>query len=199
MPPIPDDPWIVHATERSGFEPERFHALGVVNYRWQHAERSLRAFLADLADIEWYTAWAIIHDMGDIALSHSIRELLNQKQDLSADLKDVTTFALKLYDINRINRNQLTHFTPLAAGSNVTLLRIKGPRHEPQTIPASLQDIRRIADDITTLGAFLGGVGNVLGWEYGKRRAPAKYQGAAPALPSRPPLPEMLWKPPPQN
>jgi hypothetical protein len=40
-------------------------------------------------------------------------------------------FGLKLYDANRINRNQLIHFAPSSlAGNDMT--RLKGPRFNPE-------------------------------------------------------------------
>lgn len=186
-----DDSWIAAVTKATGFEPDRFHALGVVNYRWQQAEHILRFFTIFLADIEITKARAIVHDIGDIALSNSIHELLRQNKTLSKDFREATVYALKIYDINRINRNQLSHFLPMPAGSTVTLRRMKGPRFNPQTIQASVEDIRRVADDIVILTKFLRGLSHIL--------SALNVQHPPPALPDKPPLPEMLWKPPPQG
>jgi hypothetical protein len=195
----PNDPWIVEATKKSGFDPERFHALGVVNFRWQSAERSLCHILTSLANLDTYTGWAIVHDMGDIYISNTIQELLNLAPTLSASSVEDMKYALKLYDVNRINRNQLTHFQTFAAGGTVELMRMKGPRFDLHNINASLGEIRRVADDILTLKTFLHRASAPIEWQLRKLRNPASDPGAQPPSPDRPALPKTLWQPRPQG
>ena len=105
---------------------------------------------------------------------------------------DAIEHCLKVYDINRLNRNQLTHFLP-SAFTNSDLARLKGPRFDPQPIPDTLEDMRRVADEVILLVNYLGGIVNLIN----KRQVSEKPDRILPSLPDKPPLPERLWKPPP--
>lgn len=190
MPPLADDPWIA---ANSPIAPEKLHALGVVNFRWQSAEFGLRALLILASGMRTDTAWAIIHNMGDIALSTAIEQIVETSK-LPDDLKEAIDYALKIYDINRLNRNQLTHFLPSAIrGSDLS--RMRGPSYDPQPIADSLEDIRRVAKDIWELLGYLTGLLNVLAWRLYRSLHPHPME-PMPPLPDRPALPESVWKPP---
>lgn len=193
MPPLDDDAWI---TANSQIAPEKLHALGVVNFRWNSAEFGLRTLLILVSRMPTDTAWAIIHDMGDIALSNSIRQIVKTGH-LPDDLKEAIRYGLDIYDICRLNRNHLTHFVPSALrGSD--LPRVKGPVFEPQPIADSLEDIRRVAKEVEELLGYLSGLLNVLAWRLYNSLQPQSAE-AVPPLPDRPPPPSRLWKPPPPD
>jgi hypothetical protein len=155
--------------------------------------------LTELANLDLKTGWAIIHDIGDVYIANSIGELLDLAPFLSVNSLEDTKYALRLYDVNRINRNQLTHFLPFYAGAKVQLLRMKGPHFAPGEFDASLDEIRRVADEIRVLEIFLSQTLSVLGWQLRRARNPDRDPGPQPSSPSRPPLPERLWRPPPQG
>jgi hypothetical protein len=182
-----DDAWI---TLNSEIAPEKLHALGVVTYRWNACEVALKSLLVGLTGAEFFNIWAIIHEMGDVAISSAAREILLWSKFPEPVVKAVE-FGFKLYEANRINRNQLTHFIPAyVEGSDIA--RLKGPRFKPETFSDSTEDLRRVADDILELENYLSAViTNVY--------APRNPGAILPPLPGIIPLPERLWKPPPPN
>jgi hypothetical protein len=109
----------------------------------------------------------------------------------SQDIKDAVVHAVRVYEVCRINRNQLTHFLPQGlTGSDLT--RLKGESFAPQPFPDSLADIRRVAEEIEALIGYLSAMFNFFRarFQNALRRAPTP-------LPDKPPLPKMLWHIPP--
>jgi hypothetical protein len=102
--------------------------------------------------------------------------------------KEAVEHALAIFDVCRINRNQLTHFMPSAGREGIEFWRNKGPRIEREIVPNDVADLRRVADEIRSLNNYLAGVGNhISGCRY---RSPE-----IPLLPDKPPIPERLWRP----
>lgn len=99
MTTISDDPWI---SKSSQIAPENLHALGVINYRWNIADFSLKAILAQLSSVNFGLMWAIIHEMGDLAIVSAITEILSLS-NIPEPVKGSVVQGLKLYDRNRIN------------------------------------------------------------------------------------------------
>lgn len=190
MSDFKDDKWVV---ENSQIAAEKLHALGVVAFRWNSAEISLRSTLILLLRLNWNVAWSVIHEMGDMALMVSIREII-ESNPVPKEVAETIEHGLKLYDANRLNRNQLTHFLPAAlVGSDLT--RMKGPRFDPQPFPDSVGDLRRVADDLADLLEYFGKLLTIMH----SRQYSQKPGGLLPPLPDKVPLPERLWKPPPPN
>jgi hypothetical protein len=185
-----DDPWIAANSEIAA---AKLHALGVINYRWNTADVSLKSLLIGLTGAEFFKIWAIIHEMGDRAISTAASEIMLWS-NIPQPVVTATEFGLKLYDANRINRNQLTHFAPAQiAGSD--LARLKGPRFHPQPFPDSIEDLRRVASDMADLLNYFSKLITVV---Y-SRQYSQKPGGTLPPLPDIIPLPEMVWRPPPPN
>jgi hypothetical protein len=136
----------------------------------------------------------LTRELGDIALSNRIREFLEYGKHDQGTCEAVE-HALVLYDKNRVNRNQLTHFLPTAGKEGVEFWRGKGPRLEADPIPNTVEDIRRVAAEITVARLYLGDLSN---WLIARNADPVGLGGHFP-LPDKPPLPERLWKPPPQD
>jgi hypothetical protein len=138
------------------------------------------------------------HDLGDIAISSRILELMIRLK-VRNDIRDLLNNYLTNYDICRQNSNVLTHFTahiPEEADSEsfdlkaVSFVRVKGISANKQLFPSSLTDIRRAAVDIRGLALHSWRIYEVL-------------ELLAPGKPSElPPLivaPELLVKPPQNN
>jgi hypothetical protein len=178
-----DDPWI---SSNSQIAPQKLHALGVMNYRWNIADASLKSMLVQLSKADFSTIWAIIHEMGDIAIASAITEILISS-NAPKPIKDAIAHGLKVYERNRINRNQLTHFLPTSlVGSD--LARLKGPRFDPQPLPDDIGDLRRVADEIGGLLTYFGKLLSVIA----SRQYSLKLGGSFLQLPDTIPLPELL-------
>jgi hypothetical protein len=184
------DPWI---KAHSPIDAEKLHALGVVNFRWNITEFILKIFSMRFGGGgkgSFDANWAELHDEGDIALWQMIEANVTAGP-WSQDIKDAVIHGIRMYEACRINRNQLSHFLPKGlAGSD--LARLKGPDFDPQPFPDSLADIRRVAEEIEALIAYLGGLFNFFRarFQNALRRAPTP-------LPAKPPLPKTLWHIPP--
>jgi hypothetical protein len=185
-----DDTWIVR---NSTVAPEKLHALGVMTFRWNVAEASLKVLLINIAKVDFAVIWAIIHNLGNESISESIAELL-KKANLPEPVTTAIEHGLKLFDANRINRNQLTHFLPTALVES-DFARLKGPSFDPQPLPDSVGDLRRVADDIGRLQVYFGALLGIVA----SRQYSLKPGGILPKLPDPIPLPEKLWKPPPPS
>ncbi|MGY3358471.1 hypothetical protein ACVWZK_005134 [Bradyrhizobium sp. GM0.4] len=184
------DKWI---TENSQISAEKLHALGVVNYRWNCADVALKSLLAGVARFEFIRLWTIIHDLGDLTASAAILEILYSTPQPEPVDKAIR-LGLKLYEQNRVNRNQLTHFGP-GMRIDADLTRMKGPRFNPQALPDSIADIRRVADD---MGRLLDYFSKLITVVYARQYS-LKSGGILPPLPEPIALPELLVKPRPQE
>jgi hypothetical protein len=56
-------------------------------------------------------AQLMIHDLGDVTICNKIRDLLALRKEYIGAEKQMIFSALDAYEINRLNRNQLSHFT----------------------------------------------------------------------------------------
>ena len=183
-----DDIWI--SSKSSETDAKTLHALGSISLIWNACEYGLLALFCAATNTGARLAWIIIHDLGDVSISNKIRDALILSKN-SEDKKGAILYALELYDVNRLNRNQLTHFLPLVGLDGLALFRQKGPFIWPEWFPSDLKSVRRVADELAVLANYLSDVGNYF---------IAKMKGTAPEpLPERPPLPERLWKPRPQG
>lgn len=182
------DPWIL---EHSPIAPSKLHALGAITLFWNQCEMGLFLIFAGATKIDSNVSFALTHEMGDVTVCNRIREIL-ELTDHSDGVKNMVIHVLKVYDINRQNRNQLTHFMPGPGDSGMMQFwRQKGPKLEPQPLPCELKDIRRVATEILALSRNLVEIGMYfLNHPYGNVRRP---------LPEKLPLPDKLWKPPPPD
>jgi hypothetical protein len=180
------DPWV---RANSELPPEVLHALGVISFRWNSCEFGLKMLFAESTGISVPNSLLITQEMGSITISAIIRETFElRKRD--APIVDEVLFSLDLFDVNRLNRNQLTHYLPATGPVGMEIRRNKvfgGVGGE--SIPSKVTDVRRVADEIGTLRTHLARIYNHL-----KNPNVARYP-----LPQRPPLPERLWKPLPPN
>lgn len=105
------------------------------------------------------------------------------------DTRSAILCALALFDVNRMNRNQLTHFLPTGSRSGMEFWRNKGPSFDMDVIPSDVGTIRRVADEIRTAQAYQVNLANRLS----ARRE--NFFAKPEPLPEKPPLPERIWKP----
>jgi hypothetical protein len=147
----------------------------------------MRDILRLLAGIEdGRIAWAIMHEMGGLTIAAAIKELVSKRTD-DDPLKAAVLHILVLHDLNRMNRNQLTHFMPVKIESGIALWRVKGPNFTPLVIPDSVETLRHISEDINR---FMWYVSAAITYLNQQRRG----QSPSP-LPEKPPLPERLVRP----
>ena len=143
--------------------------------------------------------WILGHDLGDIALSTRIRELMRRK-DLRNDIQALIENYLTNYDICRQNRNVLSHFTAFIPKDadlesielkSISFVRAKvGVAADHQYFPSALNDIRRVASKIRGLSLHSWSIFQAL--EELARGKPA-------TLPPLIVAPELLVKPPQNN
>lgn len=186
--PMNDDPWI---KGHSPIEPAKLHALGLVTFLWNSCEVSLFVLLTTVANTKPDIMRALTHEMTDAAMADRVRDLIKIKPSHPPELQDAIEYALDLFDANRINRNQLTHFMPSGGQQGIELWRDKGPTIEARPFPSEVADLRRVAMDLYALRKYSGWVANwVLAVNRGFEPPPSL---------EKPPLPDRLWKPPPPN
>lgn len=189
---LSNDPWIA---EHSIIDPERLHALGVITLWWNLCERDLFFIFCHVFGVSSRVGWIIAHDLGDISIS----TIITEKMKLHPPDPDIATLienTLKVYNVCRIKRNTLTHFTGQSPPDDpknlekVFFVRMKGPSGKPIPIPSSKEDIRQVALEIKTFGIYL--------WNVHKALA-ARAKGESAELPPLITEPELLVKPLPQN
>jgi hypothetical protein len=183
-----DDPWI----DKQGFDPKLLHALGAVNITWNACEHGLIPLFCIAANMTLEHGQGMMHDLGDVTVCNKIRDLLLLRREYSDAEKQMILSALDAYDVNRINRNQLSHFTIAPTGkATLELYRRKGPVLMKESFPSGLSDIRGVADDMHLLLRYM----SVLS-DYFR----AKRQGREPGpLPGILRAPKRLWTPPPPD
>jgi hypothetical protein len=189
--PLTDDPWIA---KHSAPEPEKMDALGYIIMLWNSCEHKLWILLTWIARIPVSISYTLLHSTSDVTMMNQIRDV-TKLSDLSSEHVTLIEHTLDYYDVCRLNRNQLCHFS-IAEGQpaddeRIRFLRRKGPdllASEP--FLDSLEDIRRVADEVETLSHFLTDLTlSIDSSRYGPQRP----------LPEKPPLPKRLWTPPPRN
>jgi hypothetical protein len=187
---LSDDPWI---KRHSMIDPERLHALGIITQQWNHCERNLWLIFSVVFSLHRRVAWIIGHDIGDISLCEKIKEMIKVVQP-NPEVATVLGAYLKVYDACRVNRNTLTHFTSATNPTtpddlmNAVFLRRKGPSGQPNELPSTLTDVRRVAEEVQAL--------TIYSWKLYKALL-ARSEGKQAELPPTIVPPDLLWKPPP--
>jgi hypothetical protein len=180
------DEWMMR---KSTIHPAKLHALGVITFAWNTCELHLLFLFCFVADLDTMVGRIIAHDLGDIAISDRIRELLHAK-NYEQNVVNLIENVLDVYDACRQNRNSLTHFHIEKLDGEFLLARIKGPKWTTYILPNGLKDFRRVAEEIWELSLWLRKI-----W-----RELANLRDGLPAsLPQIQPVPELLWKPPQQG
>jgi hypothetical protein len=186
--PLSDDPWVA---KYSIIDPERLHALGTITLCWNHCERNHMLIFAHVLNLDQRRGWIVAHDMGDISMSDKIKEAVKW-ENYNTELAQAIECYLKIYDACRQNRNALTHFTAsipspsIELAKSATFTRMKGIKGEQNTLPSSLEDIRRVAEEIHTFVVY--------SWSLHKSLE-ARRKGQPSKLPQLVLPPELLVKP----
>lgn len=193
--PLSDDPWIA---EYSIIDPEQLHALGSIVLWWNHCERNLLFIFTTIIGVSQGMGWIIGHDLGDMALSTRIREIMKRREHPDG-VEPLLNNYLPNYDICRQNRNVLTHFTATVPKDadfasvdlkSVSFIRLKGVSAKADIFPSSLGDIRRVAAEIYGLCVHSWSIYQALD---------ALAKGKHAELPPLIAAPELLVKPPQNN
>lgn len=187
MPDLTDDAWVI---SHSPIEAEKLHALGFITLAWNGAEIALFFLFAGATGLNGRLAWALTHEMGDVSMCNRIKDILPLGA-LGVAVTDAILHSIELYDRNRMNRNQLSHFMPSGGKDGIEFWRKKGPEIKPQPFASELKDIRRVGDEIISMQEYMTAVGNHLSALFHRQQPKS--------LPEKPPLPERLWTPPPPD
>lgn len=132
---------------------QRLHALGVITQRWNRAEQWLFTIFCDVSGYDEAEAWALVYDLGTSAISDRIRSLLKLRNfDAEAPLIEN---ALEVFHVCRQNRNTVTHAWTrgVANDGSPSLARKsrKADNLDADPFPSSVEDLRRVADEIESL------------------------------------------------
>ncbi len=182
------DDWI---RSHSLVTPEKLHAIGFLTLAWNACEYWTTAIFSTVSGLSEKQARIVTHDLGDITIWNKIIEFSGIDELTGTHVKDELKHALKIYDRCRSNRNQFVHAALGGErgedGSVFRLARNKGPKFEFDPIDDSLQEIRRVGDEIDRLRDYLARLCIHI--------SSLKFETPSP-LPERLPLPECVWKPP---
>jgi hypothetical protein len=193
--PLSRDPFI---RTNSDIEPQKLHALGVITFRWNLSENKLFDMFQVLLKRPINEAHALADGLKNEELARRIKTLASSRIKDKQTLKLISN-VLDVYEICRQNRNQLTHFNITLADRTPGLLRFEFElelvrrRRDYRSVlpfPQTIKDIRRVARDIRRLNTQLWGVRLLLD------KKTKRWMTSAPQLL---PVPELLWKPPPQT
>ncbi len=185
------DQWIaVH----SPIHPGKLHALGLMHFHWGGCEYELTALFASIAKWPEREIWIMLHDQGDMAIIEKLKAFMSLRGLTNAEIELINN-ALMAYDVCRVNRNQLTHFSISLAGPgrDDDHLRLARKSKKPSEmfggpLPDDLWSLRRVANDIRKLRGHLRSLW--IHFAFSKRQA-------AQPLPDKFTLPQRLWKPDP--
>lgn len=158
-PDLSIDEWM---TADSELGHKRLHALGVITQRWNRAERWLFTIFCDVSGYDEAEAWALVYNLSTPAISERIRSLLKiRNYATEAPLIDN---ALEVFNVCRQNRNSVTHAWTrgLSADGQLALASKsrKADNLDADPFPSSLDDLRRVADEIEGLNTRL----SLLSW-----------------------------------
>jgi hypothetical protein len=188
MTDLTADAWI---SSNSEIQAEKLHAIGVVSFQWNQCELWLFYLLCGIAELPEEKVWTLVYDLGDVAICTRLKTLLATR-GLHSDASALIENALDIYDLCRQNRNSIVHAWTEGRGQRAQLARKskKPDQMEPTPFPSTLEDIRRVAEEIQWLSRRL--------WVLTCYLEDGRMVLAMPS-PKKLPLPELLWKPPPQD
>ena len=162
------DSWIA---THSPINTAKLHALGLVQFYWVGCENELLGLFSAISDWSERETWIMLHDQGDIGIINKLKEIMNIR-NIPDDYSKLIQQALQAYDICRINRNNLTHFTIVAGKENIdgdSLRLHRTSRKAGSMFGTEMEDdlwnIRVVANDIRKLRKQLIGL-----WMYEFRR-----------------------------
>lgn len=153
-PDLSIDEWM---TANSELGHKRLHALGVITQRWNRAERWLFTIFCDVSGYDEAEAWALVYNLSTPAISERIRSLLKIRNYVTE--APLIENALEVFNVCRQNRNSVTHAWTrgLSADGQLALASKsrKADNLDADPFPSSLDDLRRVADEIEGLNTRL--------------------------------------------
>jgi hypothetical protein len=153
-PDLSIDEWM---TANSDLDHKRLHALGVIMQRWNRAERWLFTIFCDVSGYDEPEAWALVYNLGTPQIAERIRSLLKIRN--FATEAPLIENALEVFNVCRQNRNSVTHAWTRGLSSDGQLALAskskKADNLDAEPFPSSLDDLRRVADEIESLNARL--------------------------------------------
>lgn len=184
-----DDPWI---QKRRHLTPQKTHALGYLTLAWSGCEHWTTEIFMAVSQLPMRIAYIISHDQGDITLWTKIRQIARER-NYDPNVQDLLEHAAKMHDICRGNRNQFTHVSLSGAesldDSVLRLARRKGPEPFGPSLDDSLENVRRVCEEIEILKQFIGGI--CMGILFRRMSPQDEHQ----PWPNKPELPSPVWRP----
>ena len=154
---FPIDPWL--GISDSALK-ECYVALGVVSERWNRSEKLMRFFTAHYAGIPEPIAPLVMRHLNNLSVTDLLSDCSDFIENDSADFREAIEFLCKLFSRCRENRNTLVHSSlvlNIPKRSADRIIKPSSPRAaEAKTFACTVDDIKRIADDIQHLnGVFV--------------------------------------------
>lgn len=185
------DRWI---EAHSPIEPERLHALGYMNVRWNSCELAFKAIYSFSTRKNFAESWTLSQERRYRQLCKEIRTFFTESQN-TEDVKKSVLFALTLFDVNRRNRNQLTHYLFGTTKEGRVLWNSENPSYaaifDQQPVPSDLKSIRSVCEQLDELLIYASGI---VGF-FSNRHLGGFFE-PPPPLPDKPALPKRIWQPP---
>lgn len=186
-----NDPWIA---ENSPIDPERLHAIGVINFFWSQSEVGIFCIFSVLCglDIDRTAAafGALSASMQVDALKALAKTMPSQflidKDGTAEKLREAIFYAAELFDANKKNRNAVVHAYYFRKGDTVAMQN-RAPKKswDFKDIPCSIEELRAIALECKDLCAYLSGVMAYL-FALNRPHGPSPRAGELPPLPDKP-------------
>jgi len=140
--------------------------------------------------VDFETGPLITTHMGKMLLTDILVALSEKKN--TADVHEAVLYAVELFDVNRENRNKLTHWMQVFVHDDTMYVKRITARRKKKTHIAllPLSEIRRVAEEISEADAYTGGIIlHVAGFPWDEPTSPHL------SLPPKPNLPTKLeWQ-----
>jgi hypothetical protein len=148
------DTWMLEnsKTGHSEIGYQRLHALGVISLRWNQAEQWLFSMFCDVTGYNEAEAWALAFDLGSESIARKIRAFVDLR-GFSTE-KPLIENTLEVFGICRQNRNAVVHAWTRGVSAEGQIGLAKKSRKMPleaEPLPSTLDDLRRVADEIESL------------------------------------------------
>jgi hypothetical protein len=152
---FPIDPWL--GISDSALK-ECYVGLGVVSARWNSSEALMRLFIAYYAKIPEHVAPLIMRHLSNLSMADLLSDCTDLAEKDSPDFREALEFLCDLFSRCRENRNTLVHSHLVLNIYKRAADRIEkptGPRSaKTKTFAATVDDIKRVADDIKRLNGI---------------------------------------------
>lgn len=169
-----------------------YAAVGYLCHQWNNVEHFVYGMASDIMQVERKYHGILFRHLSIKSLQEFLEDYASER--LPAATLEAVKFANAYVERCRVNRNVIIHGTPSSdpyTGTPIIRTRADKNRRIAKNYPISLEEIRRVCDDCDTAGWLLIRL-QFLVLPEDKKAALQKAGFGAPALPERPPLPELL-------